>query len=280
MKQFSNSSEVRLFKLFSSDEISISEVDHCIRDGARISEIIEDTTILLQIVDCFFEYTSTEIYLPSFLHLVKCGANVNHQQVDGNCVLSELVSMHNDLAVRECLKIGANPNVIEEWRETILDAAQIDLSYHKMEMNGGEEYHRELYMRMERIVQALIQFGAKNVDDLQSDSLGRWLKMFGCSPTGLLTDGGNIEIDNLPLNQMIKKKFRVWKNSYYDSWGGLYGERPKGFDRGAHNSLGRTIIQEIRNEIKTVDLIMYLTICPDGEAKGIRNVHWENILAT
>ncbi len=67
--------------------------------------------------------------------LVELGADVNYQDTDGFCALSTAVFRHEPPLIACLLEAGANPNIILERHESILDMAEGDLEFHSFELN-------------------------------------------------------------------------------------------------------------------------------------------------
>lgn len=273
-----NSSEKEIFQAFSDGSVSVSLIKRCIQNGARISEVIEDSTILLELVD--FLYENDQIVTDSFLNLLDMGANFSQTKEDGTCILSEVILLHQDKLAKRLLELGANPNVIIECTETLLDQASFDLFYHTNEGSDGDPQHIEWAARMKNIKEELIHHGAKSFNKLWTESLGRWIYLFGYNPTGLVTEGGNIRPCNLPISQGLQNKIISWKRDYWDSWNGEFGQRPSSFEREKNNSEGFEIAKQLRDSIPSLLYVRYAFIEPEGEMKGIRNVHHEVIKAT
>jgi hypothetical protein len=215
-----------------------------------------------------------------FIHLlVELGADVNYQTEDGACALSGATISHSPEVVKFLLEKGANPNVIIEYRETILDDAEFDYWYHKDEIMGREldPFWAE---KMGEIVEILKRFGAKNLDDLRASEVSRWLKIFAAnSETGLITSGGYIEIDSIKkLPDELRTDFKKWLESHWDSYPDKsYKDKPEGFDREKHNQWGQRLAREVKTYLPPDIKVRLLTINAEDEQKFRRNVNEEVI---
>ncbi len=215
-----------------------------------------------------------------FIHLlVELGADVNYQTEDGACALSNATTSHSPEAVEFLLERGANPNVIIEYSETILDDAEFDYWYEKDEViKGYLEPHWA--KKMGEIVEILKHFGAKNLNDLFTSEVSRWLRIFATnSETGLITSGGYIEIDSIKkLPDKLKSDFKKWLESHWDSYPDKsYKDKPEGFDREKHNQWGQRLAKEIKSYLPPEIKLHLLTINAEDERKFRRNVNKEVI---
>jgi hypothetical protein len=211
--------------------------------------------------------------------LVELGADVNYQTEDGACALSNSTTYHSPEAVEFLLERGANPNVIIEYSETILDDAEFDYWYEKDEVTKGylEPHWAE---KMGEIVEILKHFGAKNLYDLFASEVSRWLRIFAAkSETGLITSGGYIEINSIKeVPNELKTDFKKWLESDWDSYPDKsFKDKPEDFDREDHNQLGQKLAKEIKSYLPPEIKVHLLTINAEDEQKFRRNVNQEVI---
>ena len=265
-----NEPEKELIDLFSNGTADVASIDKCIQRGARISEVIDDTTVLLEIIDNLGNENPPA--MEAYVHIIEKGADIHYVKIDGSCALVEAASMHQDVFTDYLLHKGANPNVIIEFHETVLDHAEFDLFFHEGECSDGDPQHTDWAIRMGKIVKSLIRYGAKSLPDLWTDRLGSWLHVFGNYPSGILTDYGNIAADRLPVNEPLKQKIREWKRNYWDSWNDDFGPRPIDFDRATSNELGLNIANDLKAQIPSLVYVKYACVSSKDEARGMRNV--------
>jgi hypothetical protein len=128
------------------------------------------------------------------------------------------------------------------------------------------------------IVEILKRFGAKNLDDLRTSEVSRWLKIFAAnSETGLITGGGYIEIDSIKeVPNELKTDFKKWLSSHWDSYPNKsFKDKPEDFDREDHNQWGRRLAKEIKSYLSQEIKVHLLTIDAEDERKFRRNVNRE-----
>jgi ankyrin repeat protein len=164
-----NDLDKELLKELASRNPSEERIRQLASQGADVNSFTEyGKSVLMQAISFIQDGLSIE-----FIHLlVELGADVNYQTEDGACALSDATTYHSPEAVEFLLERGANPNVIIEYSETILDDAKFDYWFHKDEIVGREldPYWAE---KMGEIVKILKHFGAKNLNDLFTRALPR-----------------------------------------------------------------------------------------------------------
>lgn len=130
------------------------------------------------------------------------------------------------------------------------------------------------------IVEILKRFGAKNLNDLFTSEVSRWLRIFAAySETGLTTSSGYIKIDSIKkLPDKLKSDFKKWLESHWDSYPDKsYKDKPEGFEREKHNEWGRRLAREIKTHLPPDIKVRLLTINAEDEQKFRRNVNKEVI---
>ena len=107
----------------------------------------------------------------------------------------------------------------------------------------------------------------------------RWIHIFGCGGTGLLTAAGYIEVDAIGgLPDAVRSDFKAWKEAFWDSWPNSdWSSRPPLFDRTTHNEWGRRLARIIRATLPADIPVTYLTISAEYERRNIRAVDYETI---
>ncbi len=213
--------------------------------------------------------------------LVELGANVNYQTEDGFSPLTEAFLTHKAEPVEILLKYGANPNVVVEYNETLLDWVEFDQWYHECEGKYHENSEdSKVAKEVGNIIVLLTKYGAKNLVDLRANEVARWLKIFAAnSETGLITSGGFIEIDSIKkLPDKLKTDFKKWLESHWDSYPDKsYKDKPEDFDREKHNQWGQRLAKEIKSYLPPEIKVHLLTINAEDEREFRRNVNKEVI---
>ena len=217
-----------------------------------------------------------------FIHLlVELGANVNYETEDGFSPLTEAFYTHKAEPVEILLSYGANPNIIIEYNETLLDLMEFDQWYHECEAGQYEESDDfRAAQEVGKMIVLLKEHGAKNLVDLRANVVARWLKIFAAYPkSGLTTSGGYIEIDSIKkLPDKLKSDFKKWLESHWDSYPDKsYKEKPEDFDREKHNQWGRRLANEIKSYLPPDIKVHLLTVNAEDEQKFRRNVNKEAI---
>ncbi len=217
-----------------------------------------------------------------FIHLlVELGADVNYQTEDGFSPLTEAFLTHKAELVEVLLKYGANPNVVVEYNETLLDWVEFDQWYHECE--GGQDEDTDDFKAAKEVgkmIVLLTKYGAKNLVDLRANVVARWLKIFAAYPkSGLTTSGGYIEIDSIKaVPDELKIEFKRWLESHWDNYPNeSYKDQPEDFDREKHNQWGQRLAKEIKFYLPPEIKLHLLTINAEDERKFRRNVNKEVI---
>jgi hypothetical protein len=155
-----------------------------------------------------------------------------------------------------------------------------DLAYHEIEVTRhSASQDVEMVERLKAIIAVLERYGAKYLEDLRANHVSRWIRIFGCGGTGLLTAGGYIEVDAIGgLTDAVRSDFKAWKEAFWDSWPNRdWSSRPPLFDRAKHNEWGRRLSRVIRATLPSDIPVTYLTISAEYEQSNIRSVDSEAI---
>lgn len=216
------------------------------------------------------------------IHLfVELGANVNYETEDGFSSLTEAFYTHKAETVEILLSYGANPNIIIEYNETLLDLMEFDQWYHECEAGQYEDSDDfRAAQEVGKMIVLLKESGAKNLVDLRANVVDQWLKIFAAHPkSGLTTSGGYIEIDSIiAVPDELKIEFKRWLESHWDSYPDeSYKDKPEDFDREEHNQWGQRLAKEIKSYLPPEIKLHLLTINAEDERKFRRNVNKEVI---
>src|SRR5215204_4257106 len=152
--------------------------------------------------------------------LVELGADVNYLSDDGGCPLIGACLSGSPALVEYFLQRGANPNVVYDFSDSVLGAVHTDLAYHELEVKRHSALQDvEMVEGLTAIVAVLTRHGAKYLGDFRANHVSRWIHIFGCGGTGLLTATGYIEVHAIGgLPDAVRSDFKAWKESFWDSW--------------------------------------------------------------
>lgn len=196
--------------------------------------------------------------------LVELGADVNFMSDEGDSPLITACFTHEPKSVECLLRFGANPNHIFSKQETLLSWANSDKFYHET-----VEPDRIAVAQLEHIIKLLQQYGAKCTNELFTNKVSNWLRIYAGFPTGLLTLTGNIEIVSLPgVSDELIDEFICWRYTHWDAWPNKVWEKiPKGFNRQSHNKWGRKLAKQISELFSENVKIEYLSIGSGSDEK-------------
>lgn len=244
--------------------------------GADVNSVEDDESVVMDAMAWLQDGLDER-----FIHLlVELGADVNYLSHDGGCPLIGACLSGSPALVEYLLQRGANPNVVYDFSDTVLGAVHTDLTYHELEVQRHSALQdAETVERLTAIVAVLARHGAKHLEDLRTNHVSRWIRIFGCGGTGLLTAEGYIEVDAIAgLPDAIRSDFKAWKEAFWDSWPKSdWSSRPPLFDRAEHNEWGRRLSRIIRATLPSDIPVTYLTISAEHERSNIRIVDSETI---
>ena len=217
-----------------SDAPSEAHVRALVSQGADVNSVKNDESVLMEAL--FFTADGLD---ERFIHLLmELGADVNFISNDGGCPLGSAISSANPALAENLLQRGANPNVVYDYTESLLEAAEFDLRYRAGEAGGDADSPNGKRCRaLEEIIGVLKRHGAKRLSEYDARQASRWLQVFGCYRTGLLTSTGYLNIESIDgLTDSFRSEFLGWKRSFWDSWPEQdWSSQPTDFDRRAHN---------------------------------------------
>ncbi len=261
-----------------SDNPSEERIRQLVEQGADVNSLDKfgDDSVLMDTIG----YIQDGLPI-RFVHLlIELGANVNYETEDGFSPLTEAFYTHKAEPVEILLAYGANPNIIIECRETLLDLVEFDQWYHECEGKYGDLYHSNAAQEVGKMIVLLKERGAKNLVDLRTEEVTRWLKIFASYPkSGLTTGGGFIEVDSIKeLPDELKKDFKKWLASHWDSYpDDAWKDMPKDFDRHMHNEWGRRLAKQIKSYLPPEIKMSLFIINEEDERNFRRNVKKEEI---
>lgn len=267
-----------LLKELASKPPSEERIRELVRQGADVNSVKGGDSVLTDAVTMLLDGLDQE-YVRL---LIELGADVRWQSDEGNCALYEACLSHDPKTVAFILEHGADPNVVLDLSESMLDWAEFDLWFHEREMAGepSDSDHARWAGGMARIVSLLKEYGARPLEALDAEALGTRLNVFGLRRTGLLTNGGHITIERISgATDELCQRFRDWLAGYWDSWPNKdWSEMPEGFDREDHNARGRELARQIKRLVGDAVKVKYLCICSESERRHIRNVMHEDVV--
>jgi len=233
----------KLMLELSSTNPSESRLRELVSEGADVNSVHMEESVIMQTISFIQDGLD-----PRFVYmLVELGADVNYAPDDGCGPLFEACLVFKPEIVEFLLQRGANPNVITDYHETILEWVQWDQDYHKSEACGDKNsFDAHASRVLGEIVGILKKYGAVKLEDLWTKNVSRWLHVFAAYPTGLMTSTGNIEIDGLPeASDELKRDFKIWWAEDWEHW----PDKPRSMslnEMRRHNDRGRQLAKEIR----------------------------------
>jgi len=262
----------KLRQLSLKDSFDENAIRALVAEGANVNCVIGGESLLMEVV--FSLELDADISVVQLL--VELGADVNFESDDGLTALSDACTVCNSKLVEFLLSQGANPNIVIDQRESLLDMVEFDLFV--CESEKIRSYSDKPYELMAREITIFIEnlkaYGAKKLNDLYTTEIKDWLVIFANQPTGLITKQGYIDIQDISyFSTDIKDKFTGWLNANWDSWpNGSISDKPRGFDRELHNIEGKSLALEIKKNFGNTIEVKYLCVSSEDEDKGVRNV--------
>jgi len=274
-----NDLDNELLKELATSNPSEERIRQLVAQGANVNSLDKfgDDSVLMDALAFIQDGLSIR-----FIHLlVELGANVNYETEDGFSPLTQAFYTHKAEPIENLLSYGANPNIIIEYNETLLDLMEFDQWYH--ECGAGQYEDSDDFRAAQEVGKMIVllkEHGAKNLVDLRTEEVTRWLKIFAAnSETGLTTSGGYIEIDSIKaVPDELRIEFKRWLESHWDSYPDVsYKDQPEDFDREKHNQWGQRLAKEIKFYLPPEIKLHLLTINAEDERKFRRNVNKEVI---
>ena len=273
-----NDLDNELLTELASDNPSEERIRHLVSQGADINSLDNNGDSVLMNA---LWYIHEGLPIRFINLLVELGADVNYETEDGSSPLTEAFYTHKAEPVEILLSYGANPNIIIEYNETLLDLMEFDQWCHECEAGQYEDSDDfRAAQEVGKMIVLLKEKGAKNLVDLRTEEVTGWLKIFASYPkSGLMTTSGYIEIDSIKeLPDKLKTDFKNWLASHWDSYTNKsYKDKPEDFDRKEHNLWAQRLAKEIKSYLPPEIKVHLLTINAEDEQKFRRNVNQEVI---
>jgi hypothetical protein len=285
-----------LLKELASKSPSEERIRELVRQGADVNSVRSCHSVLMEAIDMTCDGTAGDEHYPLSLSpfracdalderfvwlLVELGADPNWCSEDGMCALVSGYYTAKPALVERLLKLGADPNVALEYMRSLLTWVETDQCYEENQSRGDppDSHNARLAKVAADMVAVLKRYGAKHFDELEAQTVARWLIVFAAYPSGLRTAKGNLSIEKVPGNTSeLCQRFRDWLASHWDSWPDKdWSRMPKDFDREEHNARGREIARQIKLLVGDAVKVKYFCVCPKSEQRHMRNVIHEDV---
>lgn len=199
----------QLFVEFHKNEIDQDKVRLLIEQGANINATDEiGWNILWNYIfereDRWKDNEDFFINLSEIYFLIDLGININYTHDGLNCLYLTIMAKDYE-TTKLLLEAGANPNCmssVDTGGYSLLDKASDELGAFELKKWSDND---------EAIWQLLVDFGAKNTENLFTNEINNFLTINASYSTGLLTEKGLINIENIPgISKDLVFAFNKW----------------------------------------------------------------------
>ncbi|MEM5786086.1 MAG: hypothetical protein AAGU11_02135 [Syntrophobacteraceae bacterium] len=165
-----------LMEELASGNPSEARIRELVAQGADVCSVGSNgNSVLMEAIWLMLDLDGKGSLDEKFIYLlVQLGADINYVSEDASTALTESWWPGNPRVTEFLLKKGANPNPIDpETNETLLDYAEIDISYHKMEDPEWESHpeSRTRINNLEEIIRLLRKYGARYFIELGTEAV-------------------------------------------------------------------------------------------------------------
>jgi hypothetical protein len=206
--------------------------------------------------------------------LIEAGADVNADGEDGLPLYNACLEARPDLV--ECLLAhGADPNILIEEVETVLDYVEFDRRY--CEGNIGtaweRDYQRPRIEALSQIVTLLLRNGARRRSGMRASRLRDWVTLTAGGADNVSTRDGRLRLSDIAgLSEDWVARWRAWCGQAFDPADEDFLAAPPGFDRRRHNAEGLALAREFKQVAGAAVRVDFGAIDPDSEEAFARNI--------